>query len=387
MVPARRSSEPTARRRARRILGALFLAAGLSIVALVVAFSKGSTTPDLSAVDPQGRDLAYTAAVNFLAGKEQDVPHADTFDPQKASAQTPGRRAAALDYRSLNWVGFTPQHFGSEKLGFTDFEVHHFLVVMSDPGQGASQTPSSTPGGASPSTPGGSPSSTPSGGASQTGAAGAPSPGTTPTPQITPSISSGPTPPTGGTETPAPVSDVLQLDVPVLLDTSGPRLAASPAFSVWKNGAGKPEGTGDYTNYSGLTVQVSEEAKNQILRWATAYATGDSAGLLAVTGDQDNSHSYQGLSGFGLANSAQAVQVLSAIKSTDEQIIVRVRLMLARTDQIGTVPGKKSNVQPFTNFADFDLLVGASGAQPPVLAWGPAGSAADLEPYYNAQKN
>ncbi|GAA4347195.1 hypothetical protein GCM10023178_59900 [Actinomadura luteofluorescens] len=99
---------------------------------------------------------------------------------------------------------------------------------------------------------------------------------------------------------------VLQLDVPVLLDPSGPRLAASPAFSVWKNGTGKPKGTGDYTNYRQLTTEVSTESKNQILRWAAAYATGDSTALLAVTGDQDPKHRYEGLSGFRLAGDQDA---------------------------------------------------------------------------------
>jgi hypothetical protein len=389
MVPARRSSEPTARRRARRILSALFLAAGLSLVAVVIALAKGSNEPDLSAVDPQGRDLAYTAAVNFLAAKKQDVPHADTFDPQEAYVeQTAGGTSTPLAYRSLSWVGFSPQHFGSKKLGFTDFEVHHFLVVLNGPGQGATQAPSSPQGGRTSSSPSGPASAagvtaTPSTGAPS---AGAPSAGSTPSPQSSPTVSSGPTPGEDGAS-PSPASDVVQLDVTVLLDPSGPRLAAAPGFSVWKNGAGKPKGKGDYTNYNSLSVEVSDASKNQILRWATAYATGDTTGLLAVTGDQDPKHRYEGLSGFALANSAQAVQVLSAIKSTDDQLIVRVRLMLAKAQPTGTVPGKKGNIPPFTSFADFDLLVGANGAQPPVLAWGPAGSAADLQPYFNALDN
>ncbi|SNR51022.1 hypothetical protein [Actinomadura mexicana] len=395
MVPARRSSEPTARRRARRILGALFLAAGLSIVAVFVALSKGSDKPDLSSVTPQGRDLSYTAAVNFLAGRQQDVPRAASFDPEAASVEGPDGRSTALDYRALNWVGFTPRHFGTEKLGFTDFEIHHYLVVLNDQGEGATQAPSpagsgtpaasptggasAPPTGGASAAPSGGASAPPTGGAPQAGATGTPSPGTTADPQGTPAA--------GGSETPAVSSHVLQLDVTVLLDPSGPRLASSPAFSVWKNGAGKPEGTGDYTNYRQLTTEVSAESKNQILRWAAAYATGDSTALLAVTGDQDAKHRYEGLSGFRLADSSQAVQILSAIKTLDDQLVVRVRIMLARAEQSGTVPGKKGNVQPFTNFADFDLLVGASGAQPPVLAWGPAGSAAELDPYSNALNN
>lgn len=380
MVPARRSSEPTARRRARRILGALFLAAGLSVAALVVAIVKGGApAPDLSRVDPKGRDLAYTAAVNFLAGKVQDVPHAVTFDPEQASVDDPSGKSTPLDYRSLNWVGFTPQSFGTKDLGFANFEVHHFLVVLNEQGQGASQAPPSPPGGtASPSAGGRAPAAKPS---------GTPSPGSSASPPTAPAASPGPTAP-GTTGSPSPRSNVLQLDVPVLLDPSGPRLAASPAFSIWRNGEGEARGKGDYTNFSGLTTDVSEAGKNQILRWATAYATGDSAGLLTVTGDQNGKHHYEGLTGFSLANSAQAVQILSAIEVDNGQLVVRVRIMLARAQQTGTVPGKKGTAaQPFTTFADFDLLVGARGAQPPVLAWGPAGAAADLDPYQNATNN
>ncbi|NDU77717.1 hypothetical protein GWI34_34670 [Actinomadura sp. DSM 109109] len=397
MVPARRSSEPTARRRARRILGALFLAAGLSLVAMVVALARGSEKPDLSGVTPHGRDLAYTAAMNFLSGKRQDVPHADSFDPDAASAANPDGSSTPLDYRSVSWVGFTPRHFGTEKLGFTDFEIHHFLVVLNEQGQGTPQAPAAPQSGAAPSatptagTTGApnSPSATPGGGA-RTGAPatpGTPSAGATTTPQDSPAATPGTSPPAQGGDTPTVNSHVLQLDVAVLMDPSGPRLAASPAFSVWKNGAGKPKGAGDYTNYHDLTTEVSSESKNQILRWAAAYASGDSVGLLAVTGDQDPKHRYEGLSGFRLAESPQAVQILSAIKTLDDQLVVRVRIMLARVEQPGTVPGKKGNVKPFTNFADFDLLVGASGAQPPVLAWGPAGSAAELDPYSNALDN
>ncbi|NYD46691.1 hypothetical protein BJY14_002674 [Actinomadura luteofluorescens] len=393
MVPARRSSEPTARRRARRILIALFLAAALSIVAVFVALTSGSSKPDLSAVTPQGRDLSYTAAMNFLAGRVQDVPRADSFDPQAASVEAPDGTSAPLDYRALNWVGFTPRHFGTKELGFTDFEIHHYLVVLNDqaatqsPSPAAGGRPSATPSGGASATPSGGASAPPSGGAAASPSGAAPQAGTTGTPS--PSTTAGPqgSPSPGASETPPMSAHVLQLDVPVLLDPSGPRLAASPAFSVWKNGTGKPKGTGDYTNYRQLTTEVSTESKNQILRWAAAYATGDSTALLAVTGDQDPKHRYEGLSGFRLADSSQAVQILSAIKTLDDQLVVRVRIMLARAEQSGTVPGKKGNVKPFTNFADFDLLVGASGAQPPVLAWGPAGSAAELNPYSNALNN
>ncbi|MFF5259912.1 hypothetical protein ACFY4C_13270 [Actinomadura viridis] len=410
MVPARRSDEPTARKRARRVLGALFLASGLSVVAVVIALADGSSEPDLSKVDPKGRDLAHMAAVNHLAGQRQNVPRADSYDPEEVMERGPAGRNGPLAYRSLNWVGFSPQHFGSEKLGFTDFEVHHFLVVL----EGAAGTPTQAPGTQAPGTqtsgapaPGRSPAASrtpsatgastaspaspaaarqatpPASGAPSGTPSGAPS-GGGPTPGASPSAS--PSPTEGGVEgTDTPPSNVLQLDVPVLLDPKGPRLAAAPAFSIWRRGAGDVGGRGDYTNYRGLTVEVSDATKNQILLWAKAYATGDSAGLLAVTGDQNGDHRYVGLSGFTLPESGRAVQIMSAIKAANGHLIVRVRVLLARAAPGGTVPGRNGGEQRFTTFADFDLLVGArSGAQPPILAWGPAGSAAELEPYYNA---
>ncbi|MFD0856747.1 hypothetical protein ACFQ07_31230, partial [Actinomadura adrarensis] len=169
--------------------------------------------------------------------------------------------------------------------------------------------------------------------------------------------------------------NVLQLDVPVLLTDQGPRLAASPSFTPWTRDGDTVGGRGDYTNYSKLTTDVSDATKNQILLWAKAYVNGDPAGLLAVTGDQDKSHRYAGLSGFTLLETDRSVQILSAIKAAGGQVIVRVRVLLARP----------AGDRRFITLADFDLLVGApTGAQPPVLAWGPAGSAAELKPYYNA---
>ncbi|MBO2465318.1 hypothetical protein [Actinomadura violacea] len=388
MVPARRSNEPTARRRARRILAALFLASGLSVVAVVIAASKGGTRPDLSAVDPRGRSLAYTAAVNFLAGTEQNVPHADSFDPERTADQGGGEPVSPLRYRSLSWVGFTPEHFGSKKAGFTDFEVHHFLVALATPATSPSGSPQA-PASGSPAPGGGRGSGTGGTNAPQAKATplpGAPSgsPAATGSPTPAPgagSASPGPGATGGPAATQAPASDVLQLDVPILLSGKGPRLAAAPAFSVWQDGVGDAAGKGDYTNYGSLSTEVSDAAKNQIVIWARAYASGDSAALLAVTGDQNGSHRYAGLSGFTLPDSPDAVQILSAIKAAGDQLIVRARVRLTRPDPAAGGKGPR----PFTTFADFDLLVGApSGAQPPVLAWGPAGSAAQLEPYQNA---
>ncbi|OLT35462.1 hypothetical protein BJF79_32405 [Actinomadura sp. CNU-125] len=190
---------------------------------------------------------------------------------------------------------------------------------------------------------------------------------------------------------------MLQLDVPILITAQGPRLAAVPAFAVWEGGAGAPEGEGDYTNYGNLLADVSAPVETQIAAWAEAYVTGDSNALLTLTGDQDSSHYYIGLRGFTLPDSPSAVQIQSAIQGSGGRVIVRVRILLSRAVP-GATPNGRPNGTPdgapaetpdagpqFASYADFDLLVGApTGARPPVLAWGPAGSAAELEPYHNA---
>src|SRR5262249_36975707 len=134
MVPARRSNEPTARKRARRILGALFLAAGLSVIAVFFAVGKGRPGTDLSPGNPKGRAIAPQAAVTFLADAPENAPHATTYKPDDtagtANDTLVGVPMAPLAYQSLSWVGFTPEHFGSSKTGLTDFEIHHFLVVL-----------------------------------------------------------------------------------------------------------------------------------------------------------------------------------------------------------------------------------------------------------------
>lgn len=398
MVPARRSNEPTARRRARRILGALFLASTLSLIAIVFALARGQGATDFSAVNPQGRDLAYAAAVNYLTGGYQSVPHATSFNPDDlpkalAGLSFGGQQPAPMAYQSVSWVGFSPEHFVAGKGGYENFEIHHFLVVLgTSSGPTASPQPpagSQPPASPQPTTtrkPRTKPSAVPSGGPSDSPFPGVSQPvdSQSPAPSQTPGS---PTPsPTGsGTSSTAPNADQVQLDVPILLTPQGPRLAASPTFSVWTGAAGATVGKGDYTDFSTLLTQVNDPVKNQIMTWAKAYVSGDANGLLTVTGDQNKSHRYAGLSGFTLPDTSGAVQILSAITVDHGQLVVRARVLLARAVPPGTVSGGNGNAPQFETFADFDLLVGApGGAQPPILAWGPAGSAAQLEPYSNA---
>jgi hypothetical protein len=376
MVPARRSDEPTATKRARRILRTLWAAAGLSVLAILFSLSRDTEAPDLSTVNPQGRSLAEAAARDFLAGRVQRVPHAVSFKPDEASAESPTSPGSPFPYEALTWTGYSPEKFGSKSLGYSSFEIHHFLVLPSAP------TP--TPGGdASPSV-AASPKPTHKRPGSGT------SPSTTPSaPGTQPSLTPAPGETTPGTTPQAP--QPISLDVPVMLTPRGPRLAAAPSFGIWNQADSANAGAGDYTNFQNLRVNPPGQVLVQVGRWATAYATNDGEALRTLTGDQNPGHRYMGLGGFTVPNDSGAVQVLSALRSTQNRIIARVRILLVRPRVSQTVPSNKTpeagngTAGDFRSYLDFDLLIADPyAAQPPIQAWGPAGSAAELEPYHNA---
>lgn len=374
MVPARRSDQPTAARRARRTLMVLALCAALGVASFLVTLGRANKPVDLSGVQPQGRDLAYVAAQEFIDGRPLDVPHAASFKPQDASLSGPGD-AVPFPMESMTWTGYTREDFGSKTTGVTSFEIHHFMVQPKapDPQPSTSATPSS-------SSPLGNQPSAPVKGTTAQGppAANTPSPTAAPTTAV----------PLPAQTDSAPPPGALMLDVPVLLTADGPRLAAAPAFSLWSQASASAAGAGDYTNYTGQTAQAPQPVVDQIGRWATAYAGSDAEALRALTGDQDPGHRYQGLSGFEVGPGGSAVQILSAINADHGRMIVRVRVALVYAPAAPTVPdaaGAAGAPASYQTYADYDLLIGnPGGAQPPVLAWGPSGSAADLEPYSNA---
>lgn len=156
------------------------------------------------------------------------------------------------------------------------------------------------------------------------------------------------------------------LTVTVLLTPDGPVLAASPALSPLPTGAKvKPL---NYTRYK--QVELSPAARAQIDDWARAYAADDGRGLYTVTGDTDQTRTYRGLGGF---TAATPVAIDSAVALGDqENLVVRARVRL-------------TSAEGFAADAEFDLLIGAAtSGRPNVLAWGPAGSGAELVPFGNA---
>lgn len=370
MVPARRSDQPTAARRARRTLMVLALCAALGVVSFLVTLGRANKPVDLSGVQPHGRDLAYVAAQEFIDGRPLDVPHAASFKPQDASLSGPGD-SVPFPTESMTWTGFTREDFGSKATGVTSFEIHHFMVQPKAPATQPS-TPATTPSSAVTGTQPPSPVKAP------------PALGPAAPASSSPTAASTTTGPSSA-QADATVPGALMLDVPVLLTADGPRLAAAPSFSLWSQASASASGAGDYTNYTSQTAQAPQPVVDQIGRWATAFAGSDSEALRALTGDQDPGHRYEGLTGFAVRPGGSRVQILSAINADHGRMIVRVRVALVYAPAAPTVPSGAGAPAAFETYADYDLLIGSpSGAQPPVLAWGPSGSAADLEPYSNA---
>lgn len=171
------------------------------------------------------------------------------------------------------------------------------------------------------------------------------------------------------------------VDVPITDTPSGPVLADQPALlPVPPVGEGDAAAI-DYTDlYSRGEGSVPAEVLAAVENWAELYPRegNNSEALRNLTGDQDGSHSYSGLGGWSSGGDPQVISALPVGQTEDattpEGWIVQVRLVL--------VP--PANNGPTLRTA-YDLYVATDGslASPPVIAWGPAGSAQDLDQFIN----
>lgn len=169
------------------------------------------------------------------------------------------------------------------------------------------------------------------------------------------------------------------LTVPVLDDpTYGTTLAGTPALLATSSGRRDDVDPADYTNYSAAETSVSPQVEASIEKWVAAYSTAGRASdaLRTVTGDQDPSRTYSGL---GRVTPATLVSIVSAVpySSTGGPAGQLVQIQVALPFNAAT---------GFALNATYDLYVVTEGdpAQPPVVAWGPAGSEESLTPYMNA---
>lgn len=184
----------------------------------------------------------------------------------------------------------------------------------------------------------------------------------------------------------------------------------------------------DYGNYEDVTTNLDARVRDSIERWVQIYpqAGADDADLLGITGDQNQDHTYRGLGGWTgeLVNirSAVPVEPNTDLEGYVVQVIVRLQAPAnvdPTTGEPNTSPSatpeegeegteetlESDNSQPQSSesenslgtqetapssksvLATYDLYVLYDGtqAQPPVVAWGAAGSLPTLTPYMNAE--
>lgn len=393
MVPLRKSSEPTATRRARTIMAAAAIAALTGPIALGVTLFGVDRTIDFSEVDPQGRGIADAAAFQMTSDEDVKIPTSKTFDPESVipPREVQGTEAVQLPYKvdSVTWTGFERNTFAGDNKE-TVFEVHKYLLVPDVDEYIAAYEEEN--GGAKPGDEEGeeAPADDTEGGNTS---------GPTPSGSPSPDATDEPDPSDGGgdEEEEAPAEDgeedmtdqeeivengvqPYQVEVPVVLTEDGPRLAGSPSIAPWTESEAAPSGQSDYSNYGNLRVDANSQTARQVGRWAMAYAANDEETLLDITGDSNSENRYVGLGGWQVADTNSSVQILQAISVNDGNQLLRVRVLL---EDSRTEPEANENV--YRTYADFDVLVSSpESATPQVVAWGAAGSGASLTPYSNA---
>lgn len=411
MVPLRKSSEPTATRRARTIMGVAAVAALTGPLALVLSFSTMNRPVDFSQVDPQGRGIADAAAYQMASNEHVKIPTSNTFDPE--SVETPkdvqGPDAIQLPYPvdSVTWTGFERNTFsGNDKE--TTFEVHKYLLVpdvdeyvskyeeeQSGGKKQAADDSASTDDSSTDEKEADVKTGNTSATSSASSSATAPASGSATDPSdgggdATQSPSGSGTDESGDDQSDKDLSDPediiengvtpYELEVPVVITDKGPRLAGSPSIAPWTDAQASPEGDSDYSNFGNLGVDANSQTARAVGRWAVAYAENDEDTLLDVTGDSNSSHRYVGLGGWKVADKNSSVQILQAISVNNGNQLLRVRVLL---EDGRTEPKENENV--YRMYADFDVLVSSpDSATPQVVSWGAAGSGASLTPYSTA---
>lgn len=406
MVPLRKSSEPTAARRARIIMGCLGVAALMGPTALGVSLVNSNKAVDFSEVDPTGRGIADAAAFQMASNETVRVPTAKTFDPE--SVVTPrdvtSQDAVDLPYPvdEVTWTGFDVNTFTD---GTTDqtFEVHKYLLVpdvdeyvddyLVESGQKdapaeeeAAPAPAPAPSDDKGDDKGDD--DKPADDEVRTGNTSTSTEDTDTGDEPAADTDADTDEATPEEEEPANDQEAIiengvtpyQLEVSVLLTNDGPRLAGAPSLAPWTAAEEAPAGSGDYSNYNTLRTEANTQTARQIGRWAVAYAEDDRETLLTLTGDSDPAHEYPGLGGWSVPDAGSPVQVLYAIEVNEGQQLLRVRVLMedARTDP-------ESNENPYRMYSDFDVLVDSpESATPQIVSWGAAGAGASLSPYSTA---
>jgi hypothetical protein len=193
--------------------------------------------------------------------------------------------------------------------------------------------------------------------------------------------------PSDGEVTPVTQRFYYQLGVPMSVPDAGtPVLAATPTLQPF---VGTPP-----ESLSGVDPQVyptqvdvadiPDNSGKQLVVWAQTFASEgfDSEALQAVTGDTDPFHEYSGMGGWVVTGAPKILgaNIAPASDNPDDPnpggLIIRVGLVL--TPPAANGPTVQS---------EYDVWVAGDGteAQPPVIAWAPAGTYDLMYPYMNAR--
>ena len=173
---------------------------------------------------------------------------------------------------------------------------------------------------------------------------------------------------------------LMEVNVPMAKTANGWALAAAPSMVPAAPGDGGRVRLDYASLYKGggdSSILPGAAYTSQIAAWAATFAAGGPADpkLYALTGDT-TANTYSGLGGWALVG-APAIGSVVAVTTPRPGFIVRVSLVLK-------APGANGP----TLQADYDVYVRSdqSQSQPPVVAWGPAGSYKTLNPFVNADQ-
>jgi hypothetical protein len=179
-------------------------------------------------------------------------------------------------------------------------------------------------------------------------------------------------------------SRLFSLTIPMVSPSgSFPRLGALPTLMPVDFVDGSNSATGIPVNAFSVNAsgdEVSAEVVKVISDWAVAFVQGgyDDQVLKRITGDTDPESIYSGLGGWQLNDLAINGLVSPPVQGDSPGVGYVVRVTLALTPPAGTGP---------TTETEYDVWVAqesAGQANPPVIAWGAAGTAQNMSPLQNA---
>lgn len=172
------------------------------------------------------------------------------------------------------------------------------------------------------------------------------------------------------------------ITVPMVQSGKSWYLGAAPSIAPAATGTDQSGESIDYSKLypslgGGTSDLPNDGYRTQIAKWAGIYAKAGKADgdLLAITDDvSPENHTYSGLGGWSVVGEPTIGSVVK-VSTPYPGFIVRVGLVLRSPAANGP-----------TLSTDYDLYLRSdrNPTQPPVVAWGAAGSYKSLQPYINA---